>query len=149
MKQRIIVAALLINSRQELLLCRMPPDRGVFPGQWGLPGGGIEPGEKMDDALRREVREEVNLEITSCRPLFFYDDERLKHRPGCEPERVYMIYLVFECQVASEQFTLGEEFCEAVWIPAEAASRYDLNPATRLTLQRYSTFPQASQSTEV
>ncbi|MDI5349372.1 NUDIX domain-containing protein, partial [Salmonella enterica subsp. enterica serovar Kentucky] len=40
------------------LLCKMADNRGVFPGQWALSGGGVEPGERIEEALRREVREE-------------------------------------------------------------------------------------------
>ena len=56
-KHRTIVVGLVWNQHGELLFCRMDPDRGVFPGQWGFPGGGIEPGERMEDALDRGVLE--------------------------------------------------------------------------------------------
>ena len=44
-EQRLIVVGLVWNKEGELLFCKMPPDRGVFPGQWEFPGGGIEAGE--------------------------------------------------------------------------------------------------------
>jgi nucleoside triphosphatase len=70
MRQRIIVCP-LIQNEGEYLLCRMPLDRGVFPGQWALSGGGLEPGETIEDGLRREVREELgdDLHIEQGRPL--------------------------------------------------------------------------------
>ncbi len=58
-ERRIIAVGLVWNREGKLLFCRMQPDRGVFPGQWGFPGGGIETGERMTDALRRELREEA------------------------------------------------------------------------------------------
>ena len=45
-ERRVIVVGLIHNGRGEWLLCKMPAERGVFPGQWGLPGGGIEPGSR-------------------------------------------------------------------------------------------------------
>ncbi|MDX8478613.1 hypothetical protein RFN28_08975 [Mesorhizobium sp. VK24D] len=49
MKQRIIVCPLIENDCA-YLLCKMPSDRGVFSGQWALSGGGMEPGEKIEEA---------------------------------------------------------------------------------------------------
>ena len=59
MRRHVIVVPLVSNRDDQLLICRMPPDRGVYPGQWGLPGGGVEDGERLEDALRREIREET------------------------------------------------------------------------------------------
>lgn len=56
MRQRTIVCPLIQNDGA-YLLCKMADDRGVFPGQWALSGGGVEPGERIEEALRREIRE--------------------------------------------------------------------------------------------
>lgn len=58
MRQRTIVCPLIQNDGH-YLLCKMAADRGVFPGQWALSGGGVEPGERLEEALRREIREEL------------------------------------------------------------------------------------------
>lgn len=50
---RLIVVGIVQNEHDEYLICKMPTGRGVGPEQWGLPGGGIEPGEQMDAAVRR------------------------------------------------------------------------------------------------
>src|SRR6185436_7762309 len=71
---RLIVVPVVMDAAGRILLCRMAPDRGVFPGQWALPGGGVEPGERIEEALRREVREELGVEIAAATPLLFKDD---------------------------------------------------------------------------
>ena len=40
----------LIQNDGCYLLCKMADDRGVFPGQWALSGGGVEPGERIEEA---------------------------------------------------------------------------------------------------
>lgn len=133
---RTIVVGLVRNARDELLLCRMSDDRGVFPGQWGLTGGGIEPGERMEDALRRELREEVGLEVTDVRPAFFKDGEYEKTFPDGTRRNVYMIFLLFHCRAVGEEVALNAEFAEHAWVPDERLFDYDLNPETRRTFER-------------
>jgi len=58
------VRALIFNNTGKLLLqCRDDM------GGWGLPGGAVEPGETVEDALRREVLEETGLKIIRAAPV--------------------------------------------------------------------------------
>ena len=52
------VAALVVNPAGSLLIC----ERANIPGAWQFPQGGVDPGETPEQALFREVREEVGLE---------------------------------------------------------------------------------------
>lgn len=52
------VAALVVNSAGNLLIC----ERLTIPGAWQFPQGGVDAGESLEQALHREVREEVGLE---------------------------------------------------------------------------------------
>ncbi len=130
---RTIVVAVIQNSAGEYLICKKPADRGVFPGQWAIPGGGIDPGERMADALRREVREEVGLEIEGIQPLFFKDGEYPKLYPDGTQRDIYMIFLLFSCLAPSQEVHLGEEFEKYAWVKAADLGQYDLNEQTRDT----------------
>ncbi|WP_414148789.1 nucleoside triphosphatase NudI [Erwinia sp. BNK-24-b] len=134
MRQRIIVCPVIQNDG-ELLLCKMASDRGVFPGQWALPGGGMEPGETMEAALRREIMEELGdqLLITDIKPWTFRDDIRTKTFPDGTTEDIYMVYLIFDCVSSNRDITFNEEFQEIIWVPPETLNSMDLNEATRIT----------------
>ncbi|MFG1172209.1 nucleoside triphosphatase NudI [Erwiniaceae bacterium CAU 1747] len=134
MRQRVIVCPVIQNDG-EFLLCKMASDRGVFPGQWALPGGGMEPGETMETALRREIMEELGeeLRITDVNPWAFRDDIRTKTYPDGTTEEIYMIYLIFDCVSTNRNITFNEEFQEITWASSEVIKSMDLNEATRVT----------------
>jgi len=135
MRQRIIVCPLIENDGA-YLLCKMPSDRGVFPGQWALSGGGMEAGEKIEEALRREIREELGegLRITEVTPWTFRDDVRTKTYPDGSTEEIYMIYLIFDCRAENRDIAINHEFEDFAWVRLGEFNAYDLNAATRVTL---------------
>ncbi len=136
METRIIVVPLVSNDNGDLLLCRMCDQRGVFPGQWGLPGGGIEPGEQMIEALRRELQEEVGLEVRDIEPALFKDGTYDKTFADGSQRPIYMIFLLFRCLAVDPGVTLGEEHDQYAWVPSKKLADYDLNLETADTLSR-------------
>lgn len=55
--------AILTNGAGEVLLQLRDDNPGIpYPNTWGVPGGGIEPGETSEEAVRRELREEIAFE---------------------------------------------------------------------------------------
>ena len=142
MRQRIIVCPLIENDGA-YLLCRMPLDRGVFPGQWALSGGGLEPGETIEDGLRREIREELGegLQIDKVTPWTFRDDVRTKTYPDGSTEQIYMIYLIFECRALNRTVSISDEFDSYAWAKPADLAGYDLNEATKVTLRHRGLLP--------
>ena len=69
-----VVAAAIINSKGEVLLARRPP-HAHQGGLWEFPGGKIENGEDVQQALVRELHEELGIDVDNCRPLI-----RVHHR---------------------------------------------------------------------
>lgn len=136
MKTRIIVVPIIKNGINEYLICKMSNNRGVFPGQWGLPGGGIDEGEKFTDALKREVKEELGITIKNITPWSFRDDLQEKLYVCGKKELIYMIYLIFDCFTSDKKIILNEELTEYKWLKKQDFKNYDLNEATKLTFKQ-------------
>jgi 8-oxo-dGTP diphosphatase len=58
----VVVAAILLRAGQ-VLLCHRSPRRRWYPDVWDFPGGHVEAGERPEEALRREVAEELGAEL--------------------------------------------------------------------------------------
>lgn len=136
MKRRLIVVPLIRRADGRYLFIKMPLHRGVFPGQWGLPGGGVEEGERIEDALRREVREELQLELATMEPLSFKGQVHEKLLPTGERHTMYMVFLIYACTTDGRDPVINEEFDAFAWIAPDECDRYDMNEETRLTLRQ-------------
>lgn len=138
MNMRVTVSGIIRNAKDEVLLCKMPSNRGVYPGQWAIPGGGIDDGEKMIEALRRELMEEVGLEVGEVEPISFSDDVRVKLMKDGTRKKLYMIHLIFDCKSLGDEVKINEEFDEYKWVTIEKLKEFDLNEATIKTFDKKS-----------
>jgi 8-oxo-dGTP diphosphatase len=59
------VVAAILRRENRLLLCHRHPERAWYPDVWNLPGGHVEPGETPTEALARELREELAVDLQS------------------------------------------------------------------------------------
>ncbi len=75
-----VAAGAIADARGRILLARRP-DRAHQGGLWELPGGKLEAGETPEQALVRELREELGIQVTASRPLIRvphdYGDRRI------------------------------------------------------------------------
>jgi 8-oxo-dGTP diphosphatase len=82
MRLTLVVAVALVDTDNRVLLARRPEGKALA-GLWEFPGGKIEPDERPEDALIRELREELGIEVKApcLAPLAFashaYDDFHL------------------------------------------------------------------------
>ena len=91
-------AACIRDDGRRVLLVR----RSDGANLWGFPGGAIEPGERADQALVREVREEIGLEVEPVALIGIYSGpEYIFAYPN--GDRVQPITAFFECRVVGGQ----------------------------------------------
>ncbi|MEX0824659.1 MAG: NUDIX domain-containing protein, partial [Pirellulaceae bacterium] len=90
------VGGLIPNEAGHLLLLRRARDPGK--GKLGLPGGFVDPGESAEEALRREIAEEVRLEVEDCQLLVTFPNQ-YTYKGFTAP----VLDLFFICQVDASQ----------------------------------------------
>ncbi len=74
LKKRAGASIILVNgSRQVLLMLRDDKPEICCPDMWDLPGGHVEPGETPLGCIIREMLEEIETDVTKCRPWSRYD----------------------------------------------------------------------------
>lgn len=106
-KQITIVVGVIRNEKGEILLARRhQPDLKSAHGKWEFPGGGIEFRETPEEALVREVREEIglNVEIVRLIPKIFSEIQQQS-----SGEVWQIIICSYECKILSGQLKAGLE----------------------------------------
>lgn len=76
-----VAVGVLVDARQRFLLTSRPIGK-VYAGYWEFPGGKLEPGETVEQALRRELHEELHITIGAVLPwqteLVDYEHARVR-----------------------------------------------------------------------
>ncbi|TGK10243.1 NUDIX hydrolase [Leptospira fluminis] len=118
---RVRVAALIRNRKGEILLLQQRKKDSYY---WLLPGGGIEFGENAEDALRRELKEELSLDVTSASFLFLNE--------SIDPKgNRHLIQLVFLTNVRKQdpEMNLKEKAITGFgYFPIAAIKEMDIRP---------------------
>ena len=63
-----VAAAVMLRADGREFLLAQRPEGKVYAGYWEFPGGKVEPGETVRDALIRELQEELGITVTACSP---------------------------------------------------------------------------------
>jgi len=102
------VALILLEDGRYLAQLRDDKPGIFFPGHWGLFGGGLDPGEKPEDAVRRELREEIGVVPAHISYFTKYSFEFAALGHGLVHRYFYEALLNHE-QAASIQLSEGRE----------------------------------------
>ncbi|MGA9885399.1 MAG: NUDIX domain-containing protein [Candidatus Acidiferrales bacterium] len=85
-----LVVAALIQIDEKLLVCQRKRG-GAFELKWEFPGGKARPGERLEAALERELREEINCPARIGREIY-----RTRHKYSEMPESVEVVFFAAE-----------------------------------------------------
>ncbi len=110
-----VSAAIFRDGRVLIVRRARPPARGIYT----LPGGGVELGETLEEAVIREIREETALEIE---PIALAGYRQAIGRDADGRIERHFVILPFAARWIAGEVVLNEELAEAHWLkPAELA----------------------------
>ena len=106
------VGAVILDDDGRILLVKHVPRKGDFwGGQWMVPGGGLEPGETLEEGVVREVEEETNLKVEVLRHVSTLD--RIV-REGDEV-RIHVVYVDFLVRPVNGELRPSSDVGTARW----------------------------------
>lgn len=123
------VGALIFNAQGQLFLMRSHK----WHGKYVIPGGHIELGETIEQALRREIKEETNLDIRDiefvCFQEFIHDDRFWQRR--------HFIFFDYVCRTDSTNVILNDEAQEYLWVDLHSEKDLPIEHYTAIAIDEY------------
>lgn len=114
-----VTGALILNENDEIFLMKSPK----WENQWLVPGGHVEKGEKIEECVKREVKEEVGLDVEDIDFVTV-----LEGIPEKFERDTHFIFLNYSCRAENQEVELDQrEAVEYVWIDLKEALNSDLN----------------------
>lgn len=123
------VGAVVFRGDEVLLI-----ERGKEPlkGWWTLPGGLVEAGERLENAVRREVMEETGLRVTPRKIAAVF--ERIMPDEDGRTEFHYVI-VDYLCDYAGGSLQAASDVANAEWVRLDSLARKKMAPGTPSVIQ--------------
>lgn len=138
-RQRLAAYGIVLSARG--LLATQFSDLTAVPGLWGLPGGGINPGESPNQALIREVAEETAQEPNISHLLDVQTDHWIGRSPARVIEDFHAVRIIYaaSCRGPIDPVVndSGGTTAAAEWVPLERWTRMPWSSGAKALLDRH------------
>jgi 8-oxo-dGTP diphosphatase len=123
------VGGVVVQDGRALIVKRAHEPR---KGEWSLPGGTVELGETLVEALRRELREETGLEVDVGEVVEVFDRvHRLEGRI-----QYHFVIVDYVCYPAGGVLAAGDDAADVAWVSADEIDRYGVNEFAARVIRR-------------
>jgi 8-oxo-dGTP pyrophosphatase MutT (NUDIX family) len=134
--RRTIVSALIFSKDGKLLIGKKDPNSGgVYPDCWHIPGGGVEEGETLLKALRREILEEVGINTAACKVVLADDkgsgqtEKTLRSGETIICKMKFYVYRVdVDSNAADSKTNPTDDLVMLQWVDLAELKQYKLTP---------------------
>ena len=113
------VGAVIVKDDKALIIKRA---NDPYKGQWSIPGGRVELGESLTDAVRREMREETGLEVSVGPVIEVF--ERIQRGDG--RIRYHFVIIDYLCTCDGGTLCAGDDADDAVWVTSSELDAYNI-----------------------
>ncbi len=124
------VGALIFQEEAILLVERAGEP---LKGYWSLPGGLLDVGELIEDAVKREVREETGLEVEMVYRFDLF--ERIMRDAEGRPEYHYVL-VDYVCRVTGGDLRAADDVSRVEWVQREKLRDYKITAGTLEAVER-------------
>jgi 8-oxo-dGTP diphosphatase len=130
----VAVGAVVEDDKDRILLVKHTKERGGYwQGKWICPGGKLEFGEEIRAGIKREIKEEMSLEVELVTPLPPFD--RIVKLDG--ETSLHVIYIDYVAKLLGGELEIGSDVGEASWVEKKSISKMwpELHEDTRRLLK--------------
>jgi 8-oxo-dGTP pyrophosphatase MutT (NUDIX family) len=131
-----VAVAFLVDRRGWVLLQERDEHAPVAPGQWGMVGGHVEPGEEWPAAMHREIAEETGLDLDVGRLTLWYDGRHTPSRKKKPQLRDHWMIWVGRVDLTDADIVVGEGR-RIVFVDPATLDTLDLAESTAYFLPRF------------
>ncbi len=130
-KRPLVGVGAILFRRDRILMAQ----RGKEPlkGWWSIPGGALELGESLEDAVRREVLEETGLAVEPVK--LFEVFQRIMRDSSGAPEYHYVL-IDYICRVQGGKLFPGDDVCAVEWVRRRDLPSFQITEGTLAVIEK-------------